>query len=207
MIYIYDILLNFTDSFFYDFYEWNNKDNLVNVQKIPCIYVDKKTMYDFINYKIRVNKSFLKRIENKSIYLRKDKGKYLYSAILSSDEKCIGVCFDEKGFIKYKSALLLDEEEDINRIILKQGMTFIKYKKYNNNSYNILRCDIEKRKVLIKELKRVYLNKEFDKLKYIYYEIYNCISNDIEKMYKEILNGINNNISKYNFLLENLKIK
>ena len=34
MEYIYDIVLNFNDCY-YEFYEWNSKDKIINVKKIP----------------------------------------------------------------------------------------------------------------------------------------------------------------------------
>ena len=34
MTYIYDVTLNFNEIL-YDFFEWNNTDNLIHVRKIP----------------------------------------------------------------------------------------------------------------------------------------------------------------------------
>ena len=39
MNYIYDIVLNFNKEY-YSFYEWNRKDNIINVKKIPLFLVD-----------------------------------------------------------------------------------------------------------------------------------------------------------------------
>ena len=38
MNYIYDIVLNFNKEY-YNFFEWNKRDNIVNVKKIPLIFV------------------------------------------------------------------------------------------------------------------------------------------------------------------------
>ena len=38
MNYIYDILLNFNDML-YDFYDWNVKDNILHIRKIPLIQI------------------------------------------------------------------------------------------------------------------------------------------------------------------------
>ena len=62
MIYIYDVILNFTDNYYYEFYEWNKNDNLLNFKKIPIIYVNNKVLDDFIKNMIRINKTFLKKI-------------------------------------------------------------------------------------------------------------------------------------------------
>ena len=107
MTYVYDIILNFTDNYYYDFYEWNVKDNIINVKKIPLFRVDKNTLNDFINYKIKVNKSLLKQIDNKSIMNKKYKDKYIYIALLSSGEKSIGLCFEYKQQNEFRHESLL----------------------------------------------------------------------------------------------------
>ena len=43
MNYIYDIVLNFNKEY-YNFFEWNKRDNIVNVKKIP-LYVMAITIY------------------------------------------------------------------------------------------------------------------------------------------------------------------
>ncbi len=207
MTFIYDILLNYTNNYYYDFYEWDKKDNIINVKKIPLFYVNNKIINDFINYKIKINKSFLKIINNKSIYLKKDKEKYNYSAIFSSGEKSIGIVFNDDGNIIFKSSMLLDEEDEANRIALKQKETCIKYKKYDFNNNIFLRCDIDKKNSIIKELKRIFLNKEYDRLKYIYYDIFNKTSNNIIYIYETLIKSIDNNICKYDDYFHNTKIK
>ena len=50
MIYIYDILLNFCDSdCIYDFYEWNNCDDIENIKRIKLAHVDRNTYDIFLN--------------------------------------------------------------------------------------------------------------------------------------------------------------
>ena len=197
MTFIYDIILNYTDNFYYEFYEWDKKDNLINVKKIPLIHISKSVLYDFINYKIKIDNTFLKKIYNKSIFLRKDKNKYDNSIIISSGEKSIGVCFNDDGSILYKSAMLLDEEDESNKLALKQKEIHIKYKKYEKTINKELRIDLNKKYNIIKELKKINDNKEYDKLRYIYFEIFNKTSNEYEKMYKLLINNIDSNIYKY----------
>ena len=198
MNYVYDIILNLSDSFFYDFYEWDVNDNIINLKKVPIIKVNKNTIYDFINYKIKIDKNFLSTINNKTIFLKKDKNKYNYICILSDGKKSIGICFYKNGFVLYKSAMLLDEEDEVNKMVVNQKEININYKKYEYNSNKILRCDIKRKKEIIKELNREYKNKEYDKLKYIYYEIYDKQSNDIESIYNTLINNINDYLNKIN---------
>ena len=207
MIYIYDIILNLTDNFYYDFYEWSSNDNLINIKKIPAFRVDSKTLYDFINYKIKIDINFLKEIENKSIFLRKDKSKYNYSLLISNGEKSIGLCLSDNGSILYKSAMLLDEEEETNRIVLKEKETTIKYKKYECNATKLLRCDIKKKINILKEIKKEYSSRNFDKLKYIYYEVYKTIPNNIEYAFNRLIKEIDDNIYTINNIFNSLNIK
>ena len=205
MTFIYDIILNFTNNYYYDFYEWNKKDNLINVKKIPLIRVSKKTLNDFIKYKIKVDKELLKIIYDKSIYLKKDKNKYNYSTIFSNGEKSIGIVFNEDGIVMFKSALFFDEEDDANKLSLKQKEMHIKYKKYEKNYNKMLRSELEKKQIIIKELKMIYNNKEYDRLKYIYYEIFNKTSNEIDVIYKVLINNIDSNLNKYIDSFSNIK--
>ena len=197
MTFIYDIILNFTNNYYYDFYEWNKKDNLINVKKIPLIRVSKKTLNDFIKYKIKVDKELLKIIYDKSIYLKKDKNKYNYSTIFSNGEKSIGIVFNEDGIVMFKSALFLDEEDESNKLALRQKEMHIKYKKYDKTINKELRIDLNKKYNIIKELKKINDNKEYDKLRYIYFEIFNKTSSEYEKMYKMLIKNIDIDIYKY----------
>ena len=189
MNYIYDVVFNFTNNYYYDFFEWDKKDNLVNIKKAPLIRVDSKTFLDFIDYKIKVDKSFLSLIENKSMSFKKNEN-YKYLVVLSNKEKCIALVFRENGLILYKSAMLLDEEEEANQLVSEEIFK-IKYKKLEQyNNYFTLRGDIEKKKYMLKEVKKIYNNQEFDRLRYIYYDIFDTFSDNIT-MYKEILNYLN----------------
>ncbi len=39
MEYVYDIVLNFRDKY-YDFYEWNKKDKIINIKKDGINYLE-----------------------------------------------------------------------------------------------------------------------------------------------------------------------
>ena len=65
MNYIYDILLNFKESFL-DFYEWNLDDEIIHIRKIPLFRVSKEKLYDFKNGIVKIDYSFLKYIFNKT---------------------------------------------------------------------------------------------------------------------------------------------
>lgn len=199
MTYIYDIVLNFTDvNRYFDVYEWEKDDHLVNIKKALILRVNNKVLNDFIKYKIKVNKTFLEFIKDKSMCYKKDKIKYL--VILSNGEKSVGFSFDELGNILYKSSLLFDEEEIINKMALKIDKTDIIYTNYDNDyDFSLPRHFLEKNKYVNKELKSLYNLKKYEELRYIYYEIFNAIENDNKLIYQRLLN-YKEYINKYDYL-------
>ena len=65
MIYIYDILLNFDDGVrLLDFYEWDKKDGLTHIKKIPVFKISSIDMDNIINGIVKVDSSFLEKINN-----------------------------------------------------------------------------------------------------------------------------------------------
>ena len=189
MNYIYDIVLNLTDNYYYDFFEWEKIDNIVNIKKVPVIRINTETLSDFINYKVKVDKKFLSLIENKSMTFKKHNN-YKYLVILSNKDKSIGIVFLENGTILYKSSMLLDEEVEANNIASNK-IYEINYQRLElNNNYLTLRCDLEKKKYMLNEIKKIYKNKEYERLKYIYYDIFDKVD-DNTTMFKEILNYLN----------------
>lgn len=199
MTYIYDIVLNFTDvNRYFDVYEWEKDDHLVNIKKALILRVNNKVLNDFIKYKIKVNKTFLEFIKDKSMCYKKDKIKYL--VILSNGEKSVGFSFDELGNILYKSSLLFDEEEIINKMALKIDKTDIIYTNYDSDyDFSLPRHFLEKNKYVNKELKSLYNLKKYEELRYIYYEIFNAIENDNKLIYERLLN-YKEYINKYDYL-------
>lgn len=199
MTYIYDIVLNFTDvNRYFDVYEWEKDDHLVNIKKALILRVNNKVLNDFIKYKIKVNKTFLEFIKEKSMCYKKDKIKYL--VVLSNGEKSVGFSFDELGNIIYKSSLLFDEEEIINKMALKIDKTDIIYTNYDSEyDFSLPRHFLEKNKYVNKELKSLYNLKKYEELRYIYYEIFNAIENDNKLIYERLLN-YKEYINKYDYL-------
>ncbi len=210
MNYIYDILLNFIDDNYYEFYEWNNNDTFVNIKKTIVLRVTNDTIYDILNYKIKINKKILNMIKNKTSFYKKNNRKDLDNiCIISNCEKSIALSIDETGIIKYKSALLLDEEIDANKIAEREEVTIIEYKKYKSQkkkSY-IARSDLIKQEYLLKEIRKIYQNKNYKKLKYFYYELFDKEKDDYKSMYKELIDNLQDYKDKYDKIYDILKPK
>lgn len=209
MTFVYDVVLNFSDrNLFYESYEWDKNDIIVTIRKGPLFKISKKTMYDFINFNLKVSKDFLKTIFNKCLLLKKDKNKTNYLAFFSTGDKCIGVSFDDKGYIIYRSALLFDEEIEINKIASKLEVYDIKYVIYKKINNKILtREDIKKSYLLLNEIKKIYNTDEKEILKYIYYEIFNEKENNYKIIYEKIVTYILNDFNSSNILNQFIKKK
>ena len=61
MAYIYDILLNFLD-YPYEFFEWNDNDDIKYIKKVPLFKVKTDILIDILENDIIIDKSFLERI-------------------------------------------------------------------------------------------------------------------------------------------------
>ena len=74
MIYIYDILLNWTDpNVIYDFYAWQKGDEIEHVKRLSLFKVEKQVFDDFLTCDIIVDPLFLERFQNScEIFKKKD---------------------------------------------------------------------------------------------------------------------------------------
>lgn len=203
MNYIYDILLNFNTSL-YDFYEWNDNDDITHIRKIPVFKVSTKMIEDIRNHKIEVEYKFLNKIKNKTEMFQKKSVKQIeYTTLLTDGKECLAVLIQE-GFITLKSRLLLDEEEDVLDMSETMDMTEIPYKRLGNIDF----CPFQTRKE--REMKQ-YIQKELsnitdeDKLTYLYYECFDELpKKDISlqnKIQEKLMYDFDNTVFKlYDFL-------
>ena len=198
MNYIYDVTLNFNKDL-YNFYEWEVNDNIDFYLKIPIFKIEEQVMNDLIISNFNVDKHFLNKIYNKTeIYGKKGVLHNKYSCVLASETKVFAVMFDENGDSYKKSYMSIDEENDVLEFSKFIKYTIINYKiksKVKNNDF-ITRNELETKHALLKELNRIYKEKQYDKLEYIFYEIYNERNNNESKMYSKLLNLIENNSEK-----------
>ena len=112
MNYIYDVLLNFfPNNTLIEFYEWQEKDSIDHVKKIPIIRIPTKMMTSLLSLKIKVSNSFLQEIKDStSIYNHRD---LKYATLFTDLNRVVALEFDNTGISIRKSSLLLDEEEEV----------------------------------------------------------------------------------------------
>ena len=112
MIYIYDILLNFSDGVLYEFYEWNTNDDIQNMKKIKMVKIDKQDFEQFLHYKIKISTDFLLKIfKSCEVYSNKGVETLDYCCLFSDGSRVLAIEFSKNGESICKSKLLLDEEE------------------------------------------------------------------------------------------------
>lgn len=173
MNYIYDIVLNFQDHY-YNFFEWNRKDKIKNIAKIPVYRVSDQDILNLKYNQIKIDSSFLNKI-------KEDNKKYKkIMCLVSNTQISLGLLFEMDGTLSKRSSLLFDEEEEVNNYSQTLPITPIPYIENQKVSpHNCLRLEIEKKDTLIE-----YINdtKDILTLKYLYYEYFNKECNDVIKI-------------------------
>lgn len=166
MTYIYDIIINLKKEY-YDIFEWNPKDKLINIKRIPLIKVSSNTYTDFQTNRITVTASFLESIKNKTESYTKDK--LTYCSLITTGKQTMCVLFDQHGNLQKKSSLYYDEEEESLENSLSLNISQIEYKKTLVNLEIIPRSIKEKKAYLLRFLSKTTNQ---DILNYLYYEYY-----------------------------------
>ena len=198
MNYIYDILANFNENY-YDFYEWNTKDEIIHIKRLPIIKVTRNFLSNIKQNEIIVEKELLEKIYKKTELYKNKQKTYNYVCALCDGTKALIVKFEKNGKVLGKSSLLLDEEKEIIDICetIETSEYKIKENKNKTNEDFKTRKEIEISKYIMKELKKI--NEE--KLKYLYYDCFEKKENDTKKILNEIKNNFENIYMKiYDFL-------
>lgn len=205
MNYYYDVLLNFQDIY-YMFYEWDELDNIEFVKKIPLVHTENKIISDVITKKIKVNLEFLNQIENKT-KLKLNKS-LQYACIICDGKNSVAVEFNQKGEIISKSSLTIEDELNINEFIYSVNKLLLTYEIIEDDILNKeIRQETKIKKILKLEINDMYKNKNFSKLKYIYLEWFNELSDSVDLMCKNMLNKLNKELTeKEYYIYELLKI-
>lgn len=205
MNYVYDVLLNFQKEY-YDFFEWNNEDEITHIRKIPIFKISNIDYKTIKGGNIKINKTFMNKIYNKTQKFNNSKTKNInYAFLVSNGKETLGIKLNKNGLNTYKSSLLFDEEEEINDIAVNLDNSTIEYKIINNASNNDYQTRKEKKinKIIIEKLNNLFKDKDSDKLKYLYLECFNKSENNINKIYNKLKKEIEKNQKKqyiiYNF--------
>lgn len=192
MNYIYDIYLNFQKNL-YEFYDWNTRDKIWHIRKIPVIKIETKNLKDIVNNEVIFNLNNL-NIENRCEYYEgKGIKKLKYAFLLTDGENVVAI--NVSNNCNYKSKLLLFEEEDVCSQIKKLDISNIDYSivRELKTNWNLTRQQQNMFSCISEFLEKLYNEREYEKIKYIYYECFNKKENDVDKIYKNIDFELKNN--------------
>lgn len=181
MNYISNIYLNFNKEYF-DFYEWNDNDKVLHINKIPIIKVNTNTFNEIINNNIKLNSNIF---NNKTII---DNNKYT-CLLISDNRHVIGLKFINNISTMISSITIDDEYNILNKI-------------KNINNYNLNYTILNKRNYIL-DTRLIYIHKKYildniknipyDTLKYIYYDCFNIEEDKYNIMLNKLIDNINNN--------------
>ena len=190
MTFIYDIILNFHKKY-YNFFEWNSKDIIYHMKKIPLIRVSDKDLNILKYNEVTIDKELLLNLKNKSIMYTTNKNNNIL-LLISNKKESLGLMFNEEGILLKRSGLLFEESEEIEELSKELEITKIKY--INNKEINITSTSRKKEK-RITYIKK-YLNniKDNNIFKYLYYDIYNNEIDNNKEMKSILLKENNNNL-------------
>lgn len=208
MTYIYDLLLNWDEVKYYNFFEWEDDDEIEYIKKIPVFRI--KNFDDLIYSHIKVDDSFLSRIYNKTeIYNNKFFEKIKYCCLFCSDNlsKVIAFEFDDDGKSIYKSNVSIYDLEDIFNSVRKTNsikLNYIILSSFIDEDIYLTRLEKSKKRFLVSEIDKSYKENNYDKLRYIYYELFDEECENIDFIRNKIISSLNNNFNDKHDLIYTL---
>ena len=200
MTYIYDVTLNFNEVL-YDFFEWNNNDNLIHVRKIPIFKVSNENFLNMLMYEVQLSDDILKKIKDKTDSYGK-KTKSFTSCLIRNEDNIISLKFDDNGISKQVSSIIIEEELDILEIRVSMTKSF-EYKTLNKRKFlTSTRYDSVNRTYLQKQINSLNIDNDREKIKYLYFEYFGKYINDektaLNKLKKEVIkDNYNNNLKDF----------
>jgi hypothetical protein len=116
-----------------------------------------------------------------------------YACLFTDGDEVIAIEFNYEGFSIMKSKLLLDESDEVLEISDRIKEVSIDYKIISKEETNkfMTRSELDKIVFLNREIKMLYKEKNFDKLRYLYYECFDKIEDNIEYIYNSFVLFIN----------------
>ena len=209
MNYIYDIAVNFNADL-YEFFEWKKSDDIVNVRKIPFFRVSNSQYIELKYNNIKIDKNFILKLTDTSLTYGRNSLKYCF--LISNTNESIGIMCNKDGEIIKRSGLLFDEEDEVNDEARNISVTKIEI--VDNKKillHNVARSIKDKKNYLLKYINNLSCDKDYLKLKYLYYDYFDKEIDDINigksKLLGELNNDWNNKLNKLYELVKMLKIK
>ena len=199
MTFVYDIYVNF-QSICYDFFEWNKKDKITRIKKIPIFQIDENIFVQILAYDTQIDLQTLECIKNKTeIFKQKNK---ITAALFTNNKDIIAVLIDDNGKIIKKSFLLLEEENTILQSIRKVDYQHLELTKLKRQKIDLVtRKEKDRTQFLLKELAKM----SSLELCYLFFECFGIRETDEKRAKKMLTLEISNGneevcVTSYNFL-------
>lgn len=212
MNYIYDVILNFQKEY-YDFYDWNKRDTIYHMRKIPIIKISSKQLLDIKNNVVKFYKDNLKYFNVKAERFKQNSiTKIKYTIILGDEHEALAIKLNKDGLVHLKSSLLPDEQDDVVEILKFQKETKLNYQKITKSKINPFktRFETEHEHFIHQELDKIYKQKNIQKLNYLCLECFNTPETNINRAYKKLkkeVNKTNDNFQKIYNIFKMIKQK
>ncbi len=192
---VYDLFLNFQEVAF-DFFEWAKQDNIDHIKKIPLVRVNRETLYDLIYKNVQVSGEFLKDIYN--LTSKYDLNTLEYACLFSDGRMAIALEFREDGISICKSRLLLEDEEEVGRYVLKEKEMNLSYQILEDRTSNTFftRKEWKIRNFLEREIISSYQKREKSKIEYLYLEYFDEVEQDLKVMKERLLDSMKCSLNK-----------
>ncbi len=197
MNYIYDILLNFNENL-YDFYDWNMKDDIKHIRRIPLFKISSEDFTSLKENDVVVDQGLLNKIYNKTEIFENRKILRLdYTCLFSDGLETLGIRFNSDGKSIQKTRLLIDEDSEVIDLCVHLNEETIDYNTICLKKPNYLktRKEIQTHDYLVKELDKLIERKDMEKLKYLYYECFNKVEESMESMMEHFRQEIENSFN------------
>lgn len=207
MVYIYDILVNFSDSYLYDFYEWGLNDEIENLKKIGLFRISMETMDDLIDNKVQVTEEFLVKIfRTCEAYTKNSIQVIPYACLFSDGSRVLAVEWNSKGISECKSKLILEEEEDVLEVVMDSSPYDFSYQivRAEKKRYFLTRKELKMKRYLISEINESYEDKKYEKLKFLYEEYFEKTGKDYQSMKNELIESMSDFLDAKHFSLYEL---
>lgn len=178
MKYGFNIEVNYKSNLL-NFYEWEEEDNIILLNKTPIVKVDNQLYNNLLNKNVKINPDYLKEIT-----LDKD-----LSVIFTSDYDAIIICFYSDGKVNKLSKMSLEDEADILELMYKSKESNFEYKiiNKNKNPYDMqTRMEKQTCDLVNKELEKIKDNEQL--IDYLCFELFDNVpkENKYERLVKEI---------------------
>ena len=204
MNFIYNIFLNFNKKI-YEFYDWNKEDIIIHIRKILAFKISTKNLKIIKNNVVQIDKKILDKCKNKTEDFNNNNIKY--AILLSDGKELIAIKLNKNFITSGKSSLMIDEHQEIVKIINKYKETTLKIKiikKEKPNNYRT-RFETKNEKFINKQLKNIEKEKQEKKLNYICLECFGKTEPTLDKALIKIKKEIVKNNDNFHKVFKILK--